>query len=90
MKPLKKHNKSLRTCAYCGGEPRLTKCGDHKEYVVYQCSRCYETPVRLDEARLCEIAARNVWNKRTDDAEYILNAYKRVIASTAIVTCKEP
>lgn len=80
----------LRTCVYCGGVPRLIKCGDHREFVVYQCSRCYETPVRLDEARMCEAAARSIWNKRTDDAEYVLNTFKRVRASTAIVTCKEP
>ncbi len=87
MKPQPKH---LRACAYCGGEPRLTKCGDHKEFVVYQCSRCYETPVRLDEARLCEAAARNIWNKRTDDAEYVLNTYKRIMASTTTFTGREP
>lgn len=90
MKLFKKREpKPLSVCAYCGGEPRLVKCGNHKEYIVYQCSCCYETPVRLDEARVCEAAARNIWNKRTEEANYVLNIYKRIMAESTIFTCSE-
>jgi hypothetical protein len=71
----------IRACAFCGGIPRLIKCGDQKEYFVYLCSFCYESPVRHDEARLMPKEARKIWNKRTEEAEYIINTYKRVHAS---------
>jgi hypothetical protein len=74
----KKPVEPIRTCAFCGGIPRLTKCGNQKEYLVYQCANCYETPVRLDEARLTESAARKIWNERTEFAEYIIKAHNRV------------
>lgn len=86
----KRQQKPLRACAFCGGEPILIKCGNHKEFVVYQCSRCYETPVGFDEARVCEQAARRIWNDRTEEAERTLNIYKRIMASTTIFTCREP
>lgn len=70
----------IRACAFCGGMPRLIKCGDQKEYFAYLCSFCYESPVRLDEARLTPEEARKIWNKRTEEAEYIINAYRRVHA----------
>jgi hypothetical protein len=80
---------ALRKCAFCGSKPKLCRCGDHKEYVVYQCSRCDETPVRLDEARVSESGARKIWNKRTEEAEHILNIYKRLTAQTTIFTSSE-
>lgn len=70
--------KPLRPCAFCGSEPKLTKCGDHKEYFVYLCSKCHETPVRSYDARISKLEARKVWNQRTEDAEFILNIAKRV------------
>ena len=57
--------RKLLPCKYCGGSPKLTKCGDQKEFVVYLCSKCFETPVHFDEARLTECGARRIWNKRT-------------------------
>ena len=85
----KKIPEPLRNCAFCGGEPRLTKCGDHKEFLVYQCFNCYETPVRLHEASVCEFSARRLWNQRTEEAEYIISTYNRLLASTTKFTSSE-
>ena len=90
MRLFNRKTEALRDCAFCGGKPRLAKCGDHKEFVVYLCSCCDETPVDYDEARVCEPAARNIWNKRTADAERILNIYKRILRQTTIFTSSEP
>ncbi len=81
---------ALKKCAFCGGEPRIHRCGDHKEYVMYQCSRCYETPVGMDEASLCDFSARRRWNKRTEEAERTLKTYKRLMAQTTKFTSSEP
>lgn len=67
----------LTKCPYCGGEPKLTKCGDQKEYFVYLCSNCNETPVRLDEARVTERGASRIWNKRVADALFYIKTYER-------------
>jgi hypothetical protein len=80
----------LRNCAFCGGEPRLHRCGDHKEYIMYQCSRCYETPVRYDEASVCDFMARRRWNQRTEEAARVLNIHKRLMTQTTIFTASEP
>jgi hypothetical protein len=74
----KKSVESLMNCAFCGGAPRLIKCGDQREFLVYQCSRCFETPVRFWEAKLSERAARKYWNQRTLEAAYIINIYNWV------------
>lgn len=70
-------NKHLNRCPYCGGEPKLTKCGNQKEYLVYLCSICHETPVRLDEARVSEHLARRIWNERAADALFYIRTYAR-------------
>lgn len=74
----KKPVEPLRDCAFCGGAPRLIKCGDQKEFLVYQCSRCYETPVRFWEAKVSEREARKFWNQRTLEAVHIINIYNWV------------
>ncbi len=79
----------LRKCAFCGCEPRVHRCGDHKEYIMYQCSRCFEPPVRYDEASICDFMARRRWNQRTEEAEHILRTYNRIQASTTIFTSSE-
>lgn len=68
----KKLPEPLRPCAYCKGTPKLCRCGDHREFLVYLCSVCYETPVRLNEARVSEKGARQIYNKRTAEAERII------------------
>ena len=63
--PTPSEERGLLPCKYCGGSPKLIKCGDWKQYVVYICSSCYKTPVHSDEARLTKYGARKIWNKRT-------------------------
>lgn len=74
----------LETCAICGGEPRLIKCGNQKELLVYQCSKCYESFIKLDGASVCEFGARRAWNRHNLHAKYAITAY-----NNAIKRCKE-
>lgn len=67
-----------RKCPFCGGVPRVIKCGDQKEFWVVQCSCCYETPVLSHEASVSPSYAIRIWNERADFAEYIVNIYNRV------------
>ena len=83
------NKKLLRNCAFCGGMPKLTRCGDQKEYVVYLCSECFETPVQFDEACLCEFGARITWNRRTEEAEHVIKTYNRLQASMTKFTSSE-
>ena len=85
----KKPIEPLENCAFCKGIPRLSRCGDQKELLVYQCSKCYETPVRMGEARVSEKEARKVWNKRTKEAEFVLAIYKRIGVKTTILTSED-
>jgi hypothetical protein len=85
----KKPPEPTRPCAFCSGIPKLSKCGDQKEYFVYFCSMCYETPVRSYEARGSESAARKIWNQRTEEAEYTIRTYNRVMASQTKFTSSE-
>ena len=68
----------LETCAFCGRAPRLSKCGDQREFLIYLCIRCRETPVQFDEARLTEKGARAIWNQRTKEAKRVLRIAARV------------
>jgi transcription elongation factor Elf1 len=79
MKLFKKKPLPLpRNCPFCGGKPRISRCGDHREFWVVECSKCYETPVQLNEARITPIGAVNIYNKRADLAERTIRAYNRV------------
>ena len=71
----KKPIELLQNCAFCKGVPMFTYCGDHKQFLVYRCSQCHKTPVRMYEAKLSEKQARRVWNKRTGEAVYVLMLY---------------
>lgn len=82
-------NVFLESCAFCEGVPRLIKCGDQKEYLVYQCSECFFSPVQLDEASLCEFDARRLWNRRTIEARHIINIYNQLQASMTKFTSSE-
>ena len=55
----------LLPCATCKGKPKLFRVGDNKEYLVYICSKCYKTPVHIDEASLTAVHAARMWNTRT-------------------------
>lgn len=67
-----------RNCPFCKGSPRIIRCGDHREFWVVECSKCYETPVQLDEARLTPAAAVKIYNERANMAERIIRIYNRV------------
>ncbi len=67
-----------RACPFCGGKPRISRCGDQREFWVVQCSKCYETPVQLDEARVTPVEAVKIYNKRADFAEQIIKVHNRV------------
>lgn len=73
-----------RACPFCGGTPRISRCGDQKEFWVVQCSECYETPVQLDEARVTPVAAVKIYNKRADFAEYIIKVHNWWVRKPAI------
>lgn len=55
----------LEKCKHCGGDPVLVKVGDWKQFYVYFCSHCWDTPVYLHEARITPWGAARIWNKRT-------------------------
>ena len=60
-----KLNSLLLSCHWCKGSPKLFRVGDNKEYLVYMCSKCYKTPVHIDEASLTPAHAARMWNTRT-------------------------
>lgn len=76
-------------CPFCGGEPRLSRCGDQKEFWIVQCSECYETPVQYDEAKLTPEYAVKIWNERAALAEYIIKKYNSVHACMIKFTSSE-
>ena len=55
----------INPCYKCNVAPELRAVGDWKQYFVYICPKCHDTPVRSDEARLTEWGARKIWNKAT-------------------------
>lgn len=59
----------LKLCPFCGGEPELRRVGDNKQYNVYFCSQCGQTPVRCGEATMTQRGARKMWNKRVSERE---------------------
>lgn len=65
-------------CPFCGGEPKLTRCGDQRQYWVYLCSVCSVTPVALDEARITPNGAMKMWEIRVRDARRILSTAEYV------------
>ena len=69
----KKPIEPLEGCAYCKGAPKLMKIGDKKQYFVYKCSNCFTAPALFDEAKRSERGAREMWNKRTKEAQRILD-----------------
>ena len=78
-----------RACPFCGGKPRLAKCGDQKEFWVVQCSECYETPVDFEEAKVSQDNAIKIYNKRADFASRIIRIHNHVEASMTKFTNSE-
>ena len=54
---------AVKICRKCAGKPELISVGDMKQFYVYRCKSCLSTPVKGDEARLTERAARRIWNR---------------------------
>lgn len=91
-KLFKKKNKPLfisRTCPFCGGVPRLSRCGDQKEFWVVQCSECYLTPVDYDEAKVTQNDAIKIYNKKADFASRIIRLHHLIEASMTKFTSSE-
>lgn len=65
----------IKNCVICGSLPKLIHCGDQKQYVTYICSKCFWSPVPLDEASLTSYDAEQRWNKRTEEAKNIISKY---------------
>ncbi len=78
-----------RECPFCGGVPRLSRCGDQKEFWVVQCSECYETPVDYDEAKVTQYHAIKLYNKRADFASRIIRIHHSVEAHMTKFTSSE-
>lgn len=76
-------------CPFCGGKPRLAKCGDQKEFWVVQCSECYETPVDFDEAKVSQDNAIKIYNERAAFASRIIRIHHYVEASMTKFTNSE-
>ena len=53
----------------CGGTPVVRRVGCCKEYFVFFCSACGETPVPSCEARSTIRGAKRAWNRRTGEGE---------------------
>jgi hypothetical protein len=79
MKLFKKKPLSLpRNCPFCGGKPKISRCGDQRELWYVRCSKCCETPVDYDEARVLPTYAVKIYNERAYMAERIIRIYNRV------------
>ena len=76
----KKQTLTIRSCPFCGGQTKVIKCGNQKEYFVGICSDCHETPVDFCEAAVAQDKAIEIYNTRAEFAERILNTYSRVLA----------
>ena len=55
----------LKPCPFCGGEAKLIKVGDNRNFFVYQCSECGFIKAKPSEASLTQWGAKRVWNTRT-------------------------
>jgi transcription elongation factor Elf1 len=78
-----------RSCPFCGGTAKLTKCGDQKEFWVVLCTECHETPVDWDEAKVNSVKAIEIYNERADFASRIIRIHHYVEASMTKFTSSE-
>ena len=70
-----------RSCPFCGGKPKLSRCGDHRDLWYIRCSECYETPLDWGEAKVNIDDAIKIYNTRAAFAERIITTYQRVETS---------
>lgn len=59
--------KELKSCPFCGGNPKLIAVGDNKDYYVYSCTICGYKAASFNEAKLTKRGARKIWNRRYQD-----------------------
>ena len=78
-----------RNCPFCGGKPRLSKCGDQKEFWIVQCFECYQTPVDWGEAKINQDQAVKIYNERADFASIVILTYNFVQANMTKFTSSE-
>lgn len=67
-----------RNCPFCGGKPKISRCGDQKEFWYVRCTKCFETPIDWGEAKVNITDAIKIYNKRADMAERIIRIYNQV------------
>jgi hypothetical protein len=67
-----------KKCPFCGGVPKLSRCGDQRDLFYVRCSECYETPIDWGEAKVNPDQAVKIYNKRADFAEHLIRIYNRV------------
>lgn len=64
-----------RNCPFCGGKPKLSRCGDQRDLWYVRCSQCCETPIDWCEAKVTPDRAVKIYNKRADFAEYVIKVH---------------
>lgn len=69
---------TARNCPFCGGKPKIARCGDQRNLWYVHCTECYETPVSWEDARVSPEQAVKIYNKRADFAEYLIRTYAQV------------
>lgn len=74
----KKSSPMPRRCPFCGGIPKISKCGDHRDLWYVRCTECCETPIDWGEAKVNIDDAIRIYNKRADFAEHLIRVYNRV------------
>ena len=80
----KKSSPMPRSCPFCGGIPKISKCGDHRDLWYVRCTECCETPIDWSEAKVNIDDAIRVYNKRADFAEHLIRIYNRVKSKETI------
>jgi hypothetical protein len=69
---------TAQSCPFCGGIPKLSKCGDHRDLWYVRCTECCETPIDWGEAKVNPDDAVKIYNKRAEYAEHLIRIYNRV------------
>jgi hypothetical protein len=41
-----------RNCPFCGGKPKISRCGDQRDLWYVRCTECCETPIDWGEAKV--------------------------------------
>ena len=73
-----------RSCPFCNGIPKVSKCGDHRDLWYVRCTECCETPIDWGEAKVNIDDAIKIYNKRADFAEQLIRIYNRVKSKESV------